>query len=125
MIRKETFEARAKQGGCGKGECYICELVSKEDMMGHARLFAKVIVPPGASIGYHTHHKETEPYFILSGEGDFKDENGVVTKVHAGDICTIPEGGSHGMENNGTEDLVFIALIYNMEPAEYHGGITF
>lgn len=45
--------------------------------------------------------------------GDFTDNDGTVYKVTAGDICTIGFGESHALENNGTEDLVFIALIYN------------
>lgn len=114
MVRKESFEVRTGMGGgTGKGEAYVCEIVSKEDLHGHGRLFAKIVLPPGSTVGWHTHEHETEPYYILSGEGDFHDSDGSVIKVHAGDICTIDFGGSHSMENNGTEDLVFIALIYN------------
>ncbi len=125
MVRKETVEVRTKMGGCGKGECYVTEIASKEEMLGHARLFAKVVVPPGSSIGWHRHNNETEPYYILAGEGDFKDSDGNECKVHAGDICTIPCGGCHSLENNGTEDVVLIALIYNGEPVEYHGNTSF
>ncbi len=124
MVRKEERSVRTKMGMTGKGECYVYDIVSREDLLGHGRLFAKVVIPPGSSIGFHTHHNETEPYYILSGEGDFTDEDGSVVKVHAGDICTIPEGGSHALENNGTEDVVMIALIYNAEPVEYHGSTT-
>ena len=114
MVRREKMEVREKMGGgCGVGEVYVYEIVSKEELMGHGRFYAKVVIPPGSSIGWHQHIHETEPYYILSGEGDFKDTDGTVTKVHAGDICTVEVGGWHSLENNSDEDLVMIALIYN------------
>jgi len=113
MVRKETFEVRTKMGGTGIGEAYVYDIVKKEDLRGHGRLYAKIVLPPGSTIGWHQHKGETEPYYILSGEGDFTDTDGSVTKVHAGDICTIEVNGYHALENDGTEDLALIALIYN------------
>ena len=113
MVRKETYEVRTKMGGTGIGEAYVYDIVKKEDLLGHGRMYAKVVLPPGSTIGWHQHVHETEPYYILSGEGDFTDNDGTVTKVHQGDICTIKVGDYHSIANNGTEDLVFIALIYN------------
>lgn len=122
MVRKETMRVRTKMGGSGIGECYVYDIVGRDDLLGHGRLFAKIVIPPGSSIGHHTHIKETEPYYILSGEGDYTDADGSVVKVHAGDICTIDVGESHAIVNNGTEDLVLIVLVYNGEPVEYHGS---
>ncbi|MBQ2627365.1 MAG: cupin domain-containing protein [Eubacterium sp.] len=113
MVRKETYVIKeGLGGGTGIGPAKVYDIVAKEDLYGHGRMYAKVVLPPGSSIGWHQHVHETEPYYILSGEGDFKDKDGV-TKVTAGDICTILPGEFHSMANNGTEDLVFIALIYN------------
>ena len=113
MVRKESCTVRTKMGGTGVGEVYVYDIISKEEFRGHGRMYAKVVLPPGSSIGWHQHVGETEPYYILSGEGDFTDTDGTVTKVHAGDICTIEVGGWHSLINNGTEDLALIALIYN------------
>ena len=114
MVRKETMEVRTGMGGgTGLGEVYVYEIVTKEELMGHGRFYAKLVMPPGSTIGWHQHIHETEPYYILSGEGDFKDNDGTVTKVHAGDICTIRVGDYHALENNSAEDLVLMALIYN------------
>ncbi|MBR2189617.1 MAG: cupin domain-containing protein [Eubacterium sp.] len=113
MVRKEQYEIReGLGGGTGIGKAYVYDIVKKEDLYGHGRFYAKIVLPPGSSIGWHQHVHETEPYYILSGEGDFKDMDGV-TRVTAGDICTILPGEYHSMINNGDEDLVFIALIYN------------
>lgn len=114
MVRKEKAQLKeGLGGGTGIGPAYVYDIVSKEDLYGHGRMYAKIVLPPGSTIGWHQHVHETEPYYILSGVGDFKDNDGTVTKVTAGDICTILPGQSHSMANNGTEDLVFIALIYN------------
>lgn len=114
MVRKEKMEVREKMGGGnGIGEVYVYEIVSKEELLGHGRFYAKIVIPPGSSIGWHQHVGETEPYYILAGEGDFKDNDGSITKVHAGDICTIEVGQYHALANNSSEDLVMMALIYN------------
>lgn len=121
MVRKEELTLRPKMGGCGKGVCNMYHIVTKEELLGHGRLLAKIVIPPGCSIGWHQHVLETEPYYILSGEGDYRDSDGADCKVHAGDICTIPVGGWHSIENNGAGDLALIAMVYNGEETEFHG----
>ena len=114
MVRKETAQLREGMGGGkGIGPAYVYEIVSKEELLGHGRFFAKIVLPPGSSIGWHQHVHETEPYYILSGEGDFTDNDGTVTRVSAGDICTILPNQFHSIINNGSEDLALIALVYN------------
>ena len=114
MVRKESYEIReGLGGGTGIGPAYVYDIVKKEDLYGHGRMYAKIVLPPGSSIGWHQHVHETEPYYILGGEGDFKDNDGTVTRVTAGDICTILPGEYHSLANAGDSDLIFIALIYN------------
>ena len=114
MVRHEEAKERyGLGGGTGKGVAYVYDIVPKEDLYGHGRMYAKLVLPPGSTVGWHQHVHETEPYYILSGEGDFIDNDRTVTKVHAGDICTILPGQFHSIENNGTEDLAFVALIHN------------
>lgn len=112
MIRRLDVEIKENMRG-GNGKVYMHHIVTKEELLGHGRLFAKVVLPPGASIGVHEHIGETEPYYIIEGNGIFIDENGERCPVSAGDSCTILPGQSHGIENNSDKDLVFIALVYN------------
>lgn len=121
MVRKEEMTLKPKMGGCGRGTCKVYHITGKEELRGHGRLFAKVVIPPGASIGWHQHVNETEPYYILSGEGDYRDSEGTACKVHSGDICSIPVDEWHSIENNSEQDLVLIALVYSSELVEYHG----
>jgi mannose-6-phosphate isomerase-like protein (cupin superfamily) len=112
MVQHEIREVVENMAG-GVGKAYRYHIVSADKLYGHGRMYAKVVLQPGSTIGWHQHIHETEPYYILSGEGTFIDNDKSKTTVHAGDICTIEPGQWHSMENNGQEDLVFMALIYN------------
>ena len=112
MVRKERYEEKEKLRG-GEGIVRYYHVLTEEELNGHGRMFAKLVLPPGASIGWHQHVGETEPYYILKGEADFTDNDGTVTHVVPGDCCLIEVGQSHSIANNGDEDVEFMALIYN------------
>jgi len=65
---------------------------------------------PGSSIGIHTHDAGSEIIFILEGTGravfDGADET-----VTPGMCHYCPKGHSHGLFNDGDEDLVFFAVV--------------
>lgn len=112
MVRRENMvEVDGLAGGKGKARVY--HIVTKEELLGHARLYARVVLPPGSSVGWHQHVGETEPYYILKGEGEFTNNDRSITKVHAGDVCLMEVGQWHSMANNSDGDLEFMALVYN------------
>ena len=45
MIRKDNVLEVEHLGG-GKGTAYVHHIVSKEELLGHGRLYAKVVLPP-------------------------------------------------------------------------------
>ena len=94
----------------GKGHLIKEHLLTTEQLLGKNDMFARVTLEPGCSLGYHVHQGNAETYYILSGEGEYND-NGETRIVKAGDVTYTPSGKGHGMENKGSEDLVFIALI--------------
>lgn len=96
----------------GEGEIQITHFleIEKDEFNAKGRLFAKNILPPGVSIGYHEHIGDTETYVILSGEGLVND-NGIQKSVKSGDVIITRNGEKHSLKNTGTSDLVFIALI--------------
>lgn len=65
---------------------------------------------PGASIGYHKHEGNCEMIYILEGKAKYLMDDGVEYAV-AGQCHYCPEGHSHAMINEGTEDLVFFAVV--------------
>lgn len=94
----------------GKGFILIKPLLNEKQLNGKCGLFAEVTINPGCSLGYHEHHKESETYYILSGEGIY-DDNGTERVVTTGEATFTPDGYGHSIENKGDIDLVFIALI--------------
>ena len=97
----------------GNGDVELEHILAASELNGHGRLYARIRLKPGCSIGYHQHIGDTEPYFILEGHGIFVDNDGSRTEVGPGDVCLIEVGQGHAIENNSSEDLVFMALIYN------------
>ena len=85
MIKKErvvTVEGLRD----GKGSVEIHHILEGEDLMGHGTMFARVIVKPHSSIGWHQ---------------------------HVGNVCSIKVGQWHAMENNTDEDMEMIAFVMN------------
>ena len=94
----------------GFGHVTIKHLLEKEQLNGKCGLYAEVTIEPGCSLGFHEHHKESETYYILSGEADYND-NGTIRPVKAGDVTYTPSGEGHGLINTGDGEFVFMALI--------------
>ena len=110
LIKSETVTAKNKAGG--KGEIYITHLLTQKEMVGQCGMFAKVVVPPGSSLGVHPHNGNTETYHILQGKALYTD-NSETCEVKPGDTTFCADGDSHGIENIGDEDLIFMAIIIN------------
>ena len=105
----EQNSVKAKKG---KGEITITHLFTPKELADKCAMFAKVTIPPGASIGNHFHKGNTETYHLIQGEALYND-NGKEIKITAGTTTFCPDGEQHGIENIGSEDLIFIALIIN------------
>ena len=108
--RSDEWSRRENPVAGGRGIIEIKDLAAKNELYGHARLFAQITVHPGCSIGYHAHEHETEFFYILKGEAVFCD-NGEETILHPGDISATGGGQSHGLENRTDSDVELIALI--------------
>ncbi len=69
-----------------------------------------VRVPPGSSIGRHTHEADSaEIYVALSGTACFELE-GVVSQVSAGDVmCNVP-GGTHALWNDTDTEFTMVVI---------------
>lgn len=66
-------------------------------------------VPPGKeSFVYHSHHREEEWIYILSGHG-IAEIDGTELNVGAGDFMGFPTPSvAHHLKNAGDEDLVYL-----------------
>ena len=112
MIRKATDAKVVVTEGMrgGTGSIAITQLAEQAELYDKSRLFGKIVVKPGCSVGYHVHENEMEAYHIISGVGTY-DDNGKIVELHPGDTSITLAGEGHGIVNNGDEDIVIIALI--------------
>ena len=94
----------------GKGEINVTRLLEMEQLQGKGRLFAHSKIRPASSIGLHQHNGDFEVFYILSGEG-IVDDNGTKAPVKAGDVILTGNGESHSLENTGSSNLEYIALV--------------
>ena len=82
----------------------------EEDMHSLNRLYSKIILNPGCSIGYHIHENEEEIFFILQGNAS-ADDNGVKKNLKTGDSMITRSGEGHSIACSGNEPLVILAVI--------------
>ena len=114
MIRHNgeyRLEQRVEMRG-GKGAVRIEHLLEPaEHLTSATRLFARLTLDPGVSIGVHVHDGEEEIFHILSGRGEF-DDNGKTVPLVPGDTTVTGGGASHGIANTAADQpLVVLATI--------------
>lgn len=116
MIRKAREQRHSQEPELkgGRDTTRLIHFLEEEESYGAGRLFGISIIPPGGSIGYHTHTGDFEIYYILSGTATVND-NGKWDVLRAGDSMTCREGDSHSIENNGDCDLEYVAIILYTE----------
>lgn len=94
----------------GKGDIKLNHILEKEEMLGKARLFARITVEPGCSIGEHPHGPDAEIYYILSGEVVVSD-NGVEKTMTEGGVMITGNGESHNVENRTAQPAELLAIV--------------
>lgn len=95
----------------GNGTVELKSLISgPEELCGKGRLFSKITLKPGCSIGFHMHDDESELFYILKGNAQYND-NGNIKPVSAGDVTICPPGTGHGIANESDEVVELVAVI--------------
>jgi quercetin dioxygenase-like cupin family protein len=108
--RKEDLITVSKNIRGGAGEVQVTDFMKPDEFCEKGRLFSKMTIKPGCSIGQHTHTGDFETYYILKGEGKYID-NGEEKRVYAGDVTLTLDTEGHELINDTNEDLEFIALV--------------
>ena len=95
----------------GDGTVKLTSFISgPEELCGKGRLFSKIVLEPGCSIGYHIHEHDSELFYFLKGHGIYSD-NGTEVAVTAGDVAICPVGQGHSIANRSDEVLELVAVI--------------
>lgn len=112
MIKKslEIKEEVLPEFKGGDGHISIFQFMSEKESNGAGRLFAKSVIPPGNSIGRHTHEGDQETYYILKGKA-LLTLNGEETILEPGDCTICIDGNTHSIRSIGDVDLEYIAII--------------
>lgn len=93
----------------GDGEILTCR-VEAAASLGAANFLDLTILPPGTSIGVHTHGPaDEEIYVVVSGEGTMRLENEEFAVV-PGDVIVNRRRGTHGLANTGTEPIRLVVV---------------
>lgn len=112
LLKKNEKMSRKQLAQCHGGEGVLdCTLVlgDRETKGKRLNFIHDDLLPAGASVGIHQHMNDEEYYYIVSGRG-IMVLDGEKFEVKAGDIAAVFPGGSHGLENNGTDDLRVIVV---------------
>ena len=94
----------------GEGKMITYPFVSQQEAHDTGRMFARLVLPAGSSIGMHEHTGEFEIYYVLSGKGVVSDGEREYT-IAPGDMYLCDDGERHSLANNGAEDLAIVAII--------------
>ncbi|AOM81656.1 sugar phosphate nucleotidyltransferase [Salisediminibacterium beveridgei] len=70
-------------------------------------LTKKIGIAAGKNLSYQLHHKRSEVWTIISGEGEYVLDDQIEI-IKAGDVLNIPVGSKHGIK--ATTDLQFIEV---------------
>ena len=112
MVKRESgYETHINESmRGGEGTVKLEHLLTADELNNKGRLYARITIEPGSSIGFHVHENEMESYSIISGEAEY-DNNGETVILYPGDTTHTPNGKGHAIKSTGTEPLVFLALI--------------
>lgn len=106
MIRKNVFTAAKEPVTAhhGVGKIAFVRPFSDEDFETNLSFVDYVEIPPGSSIGIHTHDENEEIYFIVEGSGTMHT-NGEDFAVSGGDLVLNRRGWTHGLMNDSQAPL--------------------
>lgn len=100
----------------GEGVIAFHRVTEPTAMRGFCNFIDLAVLPPGTSIGRHTHSRtEEEFYLVLAGSGTMW-RDGAEFPVHAGDLIRTPPGGSHSLANHGSVPLRIFVFELRVEP---------
>lgn len=82
--KTDYFEKRAG----GTGTTIMEHIIDEKVYNGKIAAYARVILKPGCSLGYHKHEGTSETLYILSGTAEYND-NGTEMELFPGDAVFL------------------------------------
>lgn len=100
----EKQEVKGLRGG--EGVVYL----QKMPTLVHMKMYAKITIPKGSSIGIHTHTEDEEVIYVLKNKGKLVID-GVETNISEGFVSLCKKGRNHSIKNVYDEDLELLAVV--------------
>jgi mannose-6-phosphate isomerase-like protein (cupin superfamily) len=110
MVRKDYIEEIVDGAFGGTGKAKMEYWLSDQEKASHINMCCTISLEPGATVGEHEHHGQTEIYRIISGLGLYND-NGTQVDIEKGDVLVCYSGQKHGLINTADMPLIFDAVI--------------
>jgi uncharacterized cupin superfamily protein len=110
LTEEHWSSPKKKYVGAGK-ELSIA--LRRDDARHHPFDVEILRIPPGKTpYPYHSHSSQWEFYYVLSGSGSVRDENGK-NAIVSGDAFIFGPGEAHQLFNDGSEDLIICVVADN------------
>ena len=93
------------------GNFTFAHIFEPEDRPSGMNLMGVITIQPGEECGLHRHVGESDTYYVVSGCGDYIDNEGKHTMLYTGDAATAYDGEQHAISNAGDVPLVLVAVI--------------
>lgn len=121
-LRLDAVVLEQVQAHGGAGEIGFHRLLDAAAFASDCHFVDYAVLPPGASIGIHTHGADEEIYLVLEGHG-VMHVDGHEFPVGPGSVVTNRAGGTHGLRNDGEGALrLFVVEIGVRAPARQERG---
>ena len=117
IIRKSQIRVDESNLKNGRGVVKREFIVEGENLRNKAKLFSKITIPKGNSIGMHDHVDDFEIYYILSGKGKVLD-NGQEVEVSEGDAIYTADGADFNRIQDFIENVVIAGQDSHKEACE-------
>ena len=66
---------------------------------------------PGQEIAAHVHPHGQDTWTVITGEAEYYQGGGIVSRLKAGDIAIAKPGQVHGAINTGKGPFVFVSVV--------------
>ena len=86
------------------------QIVSRQNAPDARITVTRVIMQPGAVSPVHRHAASEQTWIVERGAARLLTEDGAGGRLVVGDVVITPPGQSHGIENTGHEEFVYLTV---------------
>ena|SRR3974377_2398568 len=93
----------------GEGHIWFRRLLSSQDFQSNIDFIDVTIIPPGSTIGQHSHLANEEVYFVSSGS-PLINVDGDRRRLKEGGVAVVRSGQWHELVNDTQQDVKIFVI---------------